>query len=192
MALRRRPELLVVLARPVGPPAACAEALLREVLAELTGTAAADHVFVRTCDHCGDDAHGKPILQHPSLHTSRSSAADAVAVAVSSAGPVGVDVEQVTAASFAGFDEVALGPAEQAGSPTERARAWTRKEAVLKARGTGLRVDPRTVDVTGSRLAGRPPVHLFDVPCGLEFACAAAVLSERRPRLQREERDLSR
>ena len=191
MALTRRRELLVVLAPSRGPAAVCAEELVRDVLAELTGTPAADHVFSRGCDQCGSSAHGKPILQHPGLHTSRSYAGSAVAVAVSSAGPVGVDVEQVAAVCFPGFAAVALGPAERADSDAARARAWTRKEAVLKAQGTGLGIDPRTVDVTGSRLSGRPPVHVFDIPGGAGIACAAAVLVDRRPRLQVQDRGLT-
>ncbi|MCY7364679.1 MAG: 4'-phosphopantetheinyl transferase superfamily protein [Frankiaceae bacterium] len=77
------------------------------------------------------------------------------AVAVSAAGPVGVDIEQVSGTAFDGFAEVALAPPERDGTPTERARAWTRKEADLKARGTGLTVDPRTV-VRRDRVRGRP------------------------------------
>lgn len=164
---------------------------MRDVLAALTGTPAADHVFTRRCDRCGSSAHGQPVLQHHELHTSRSYAGPVVAVAVSSAGPVGVDVEQVAAVAFPGFAGVALGPAERAGSDAARARAWTRKEAVLKAQGTGLRVDPRTVDVTSSRLPGHPPVHVFDVLGSGEIACAAAVASDRRPRLRVEDRGLS-
>ena len=55
---------------------------------------------------------------------------------------------------FPGFDDVALTPAERqllAALPPEeampwRAAAWARKEALLKARGTGLRVDPASVE----------------------------------------------
>lgn len=186
-----RPELLVVLSRVDGPAAACAEVLLRQVLAELTGTPAAAHVFDRTCQRCGDRSHGKPVLQHPSLHTSRSYAGGMLAVAVSTAGPVGVDVEQVSGTAFDGFAEVALAPDERDGTPSERTRAWTRKEAVLKARGTGLSVDPRTVDVRRDRVPGRPPCHLFDVAVPDGMVCAAAVLSHRRPRVRVEGRGLS-
>lgn len=187
-----RPELLVVLRRADGSAAgAAADTLLREVLTELTGTPPAAHVFDRTCQRCCDPSHGKPVLQHPSLHTSRSYTDGLLAVAVSAAGPVGVDVEQVRGTAFDGFAEVALAPAERDGNPSGRARAWTRKEAVLKARGTGLTIDPRTVDVRRDRVRGRPPVHLFDIGTTDDIACAAAVLSLLRPRLRLELSDVS-
>lgn len=183
-------ELLVVSATARGPAAAFADALLREVLTELTGTPAPEHVFTRTCGVCGGP-HGKPLLQHPDLHTSLSRSGQAVVVAVTGAGPVGVDVELVAATGFDGFEDVALAPGEGVSSLQDRARTWTRKEAVLKARGTGLTVDPRTVDVRRSPLAGRPPAHLLDVPARTGFACSAAVLARHAPQLRHEDRGLT-
>jgi 4'-phosphopantetheinyl transferase len=175
-------EVLVVRAAVVG-----AHALLRRVLSELSGTPPADHVLTRTCATCGGP-HGKPVLDHPTLHVSLSSAGDLAVVAVTAAGPVGVDVERIAATDFEGFDGVALGAGEQARTPRERARAWTRKEAVLKATGTGLATDPRTVDVRSDRVLG---AHLLDVPAPAGLACAVAVLCDDRPRLRVEERRLS-
>jgi 4'-phosphopantetheinyl transferase len=67
----------------------------------------------------------------------------------------------VAATDFDGFAGWRSGPQEQDGPPAARARAWVRKEAVLKATGSGLATDPRTVDVRGSRVLG---AHLLDVP----------------------------
>ncbi|MCB5293645.1 hypothetical protein BJQ90_03100 [Arthrobacter sp. SO3] len=74
-----------------------------------------------------------------------------------SSGPaatVGIDLEHSSGVVFPGFDDVVLTPAERqvlAGLPLDRAplwrtAAWSRKEALLKARGTGLRVDPASVE----------------------------------------------
>ncbi|TIH34348.1 4'-phosphopantetheinyl transferase family protein [Subtercola vilae] len=69
---------------------------------------------------------------------------------------VGVDVQLVSATEFGGFDEVALTENEVAGirsrddAEMQRMRGvlWARKEAVVKALGRGLRVDPATIDVS--------------------------------------------
>lgn len=67
---------------------------------------------------------------------------------------VGIDLEHSSGVGFPGFDDVVLTLAERrvlAGlasgrAPLWRTAAWARKEALLKARGTGLRVDPATVE----------------------------------------------
>jgi 4'-phosphopantetheinyl transferase len=79
-----------------------------------------------------------------------------VVVAASDVGPVGVDVELDSCAEFAGFDAVSLAESEQQQlaalsaehRTTGRTQMWVRKEAVLKATGDGLTVDPRRVIVS--------------------------------------------
>lgn len=75
---------------------------------------------------------------------------------------VGVDLESVVGADFEGFDEVALTHAERGhvGSlpghlrPTARARLWARKEALVKALGTGFTDrDPGLVDALSDERA---------------------------------------
>jgi acyl transferase domain-containing protein/phosphopantetheinyl transferase (holo-ACP synthase) len=78
---------------------------------------------------------------------------DDVAVAIVSAGPVGIDVELI-APRTAGFVAVAFTAAELAlgaGRPLDEwmARLWTAKEAVAKLRGTGM-TDPHRVPVTAA------------------------------------------
>jgi 4'-phosphopantetheinyl transferase len=196
-------RLLVVTAEPVGREAltgalgprdetahrpgpdrsASAHALLGVVLAELTGRAVAEHVLHRWCGACGG-SHGKPVLDHPTLHVSLSSTDGLVAVAVTEGGPVGVDVERRGKACFEGFADVAVAPGETVWDP---AVTWTRKEAWLKATGTGLAVDPRSID------ASSPPadVQLYDVPVADDLACAVAVLSRRRQPLDVQRRKLA-
>lgn len=181
-----------------------AYALLREVVAERTG-AAADRLLVdrAPCPSCGGP-HGRPVLRGlpdgPLLpFVSVASSGPVVAVAVS-AWPVGVDVESLSGTGFSGFREVALHPDEQAHvrGAAARATVWTRKEAVLKAAGVGLLVDPASVVVTrpGTPAAlvdwprrpqrvRRPEylplpepayVHVVDVDAPAGYAAAVAVL----------------
>jgi 4'-phosphopantetheinyl transferase len=124
-------------------------AVARLVLGAHLGRAPAELRIDRTCATCGA-AHGKPrLLDADGLHVSLSHSADLVAVAVSRAGPVGVDIEQVAPWAGADLDEVAdltLSRAERAvlarQPAADRALAfttyWTRKEAAVKAVGTGL------------------------------------------------------
>ncbi|WP_158251218.1 4'-phosphopantetheinyl transferase superfamily protein [Cryobacterium sp. Y11] len=86
---------------------------------------------------------------------SLSRAGDTVAVAVSLFGPIGVDIESVSAVGRAGFDDVAFNAVERSAlqavhvGERDRVRAmlWTSKEAVLKLSGEGLTVDPRELSV---------------------------------------------
>ncbi|MEO6997113.1 MAG: 4'-phosphopantetheinyl transferase superfamily protein [Terracoccus sp.] len=126
--------------------------LTRQVVGRIVGAPARAVRFDRTCPECGRQ-HGRPTVgDHPGLHISLSRTTTLVALAVTTVGPVGIDVEAVDATAFAGFDEVALHPGEReaAGRSAEQVdranvTAWVRKEAALKALGTGLRTDPATV-----------------------------------------------
>lgn len=94
---------------------------------------------------------GKPFVEGPATHRglyfSLSHAAGRVAVAVTTGGPVGVDVEHVDRSGV--LDEIRdryLSPLEasalRSAGPGERDQRllayWTLKEAYVKARGTGL------------------------------------------------------
>lgn len=94
------------------------------------------------------DAAGAPrVIPFPGVHVSITHAGDVVAVATSGQ-PIGLDVE---------LDSRAGAWLDRALTPEERAQwrardplshpieAWCRKEALLKMRGVGLRMDPRTV-----------------------------------------------
>ncbi|MBF4569719.1 4'-phosphopantetheinyl transferase superfamily protein [Plantibacter sp. VKM Ac-2880] len=110
------------------------------------------------CPHCGL-AHGRPqvLVDGGTVHASVSHTDGASAVAVSVTHAVGVDVERLDAARFAGVETVALSPTERERwhrLPEQRrlrslAEQWTAKEAVTKALGTGLATDPATIDLTG-------------------------------------------
>ena len=100
--------------------------------------------------------------------------------------PVGIDLEHSSGVTFPGFDDFALTPAERqllsALAPEQatlwRTAAWARKEALLKARGTGLRIEPASVEAYAEPGGGSVLVDLDTVALGLGpgFAGALAVI----------------
>jgi 4'-phosphopantetheinyl transferase len=113
-----------------------AHALTRLAVAELTGRRAAELEFDRTC-RCGEQ-HGKPVLPGgPGF--SLTHAGDLVGVAVHTDGAVGLDVEQVrTLHDLTAMAAHVCSPAETVADAAAFFTLWTRKEALLKAIGTGL------------------------------------------------------
>lgn len=102
----------------------------------------------RHCAGCGGTDHGKPSVPGVALSLSRSHGA--VMVAAGPAGrTLGADIERVPGQVFDGFDAFATAPAERgelaAADATDRTRLWVSKEAVLKAAGVGLAVEPSSV-----------------------------------------------
>ena len=159
--------------------------------------------LVRLAYHCPrcDRSHGRPVVVAPPAavrwHVSLSHTSRQVIVAVTDAGPVGVDIETTAGTMFEGFDGVALTNAERTEvlhcAPAARARAravyWARKEAVLKATGYGLAVDPAALEVSAPHLpaalmawhAGEPPprhVQISDIPADDGHVAAVAVLTQ--------------
>lgn len=118
------------------------------VLAHCLGTAAL---------RVARDRRGKPYVEDVAgLRFSVSRSSDVTLVAVSRDGEVGVDVERRVARGLRSLPAHALSDGERdtlAGCP-EDAKAdafltyWVRKEAVLKAAGVGLGVEPRLVEVS--------------------------------------------
>ena len=180
--------------RPAAPAAHQdpAHALALALAARVAGVAAAQLRLAHRCAHCGSDRHGVPmVLTEPApLAVSLSRAPGMVAAAASADAAVGIDIERADAAGFAGFAEVAVHPDEQ--PPTDAAQAtrlWVRKEAVLKALGCGLRMDPRLIRLADG---ADPPavldwpdrraptqVELIDVPAGRGYVAALAVIGGR-------------
>ncbi|MBV9093179.1 MAG: 4'-phosphopantetheinyl transferase superfamily protein [Streptosporangiaceae bacterium] len=150
-------------------------ALAKIALAGYSGRRPADVRFDRTCGHCGQP-HGKPLLAGADLHHSVAHSGDVVVVAVGRA-PVGVDVEQLDGRPrpLGGGDPGALArlvlaaserAALAAADPSSRERqflvAWTRKEAVTKAAGDGLRASFTKVVVAAD--AGTPRLIAWPYP----------------------------
>ncbi|MFD7614066.1 4'-phosphopantetheinyl transferase family protein [Streptomyces sp. NPDC059828] len=142
---------------------ATAAVLLRTLAARYAGCPAGRVRVDRTCAGCGQP-HGKPQLPGLDLHVSLSHTDDLIAVAVTRAGPVGVDVERIDR----GLDHRALARYALSGEETAWFRetepvtgfylVWTRKESILKATGDGLRVPMATLTLSAPGL----PVRLLD------------------------------
>jgi 4'-phosphopantetheinyl transferase len=122
-------------------------ALVRILLGDLLGQDPADVAIERHCVRCGSGDHGKPLLADTAagLHFSLAHSGPHVVVAVSRAGPVGVDVEYLKPTTdyrpmirrTLTADEAVAFHAGGA-RPLDFLRTWVRKEAVTKAVGTGL------------------------------------------------------
>jgi 4'-phosphopantetheinyl transferase len=165
-----------------------ASALLRVAVADRTGTQAGAVRLDRSCDRCGE-LHGRPRLPGTGLYPSISHSGDVVAVALTDRGPVGIDVEAMSSRNYEPLVPRVCRPEER----PHVARAadfyayWTRKEAVLKATGDGLRRPMNTIAVTpppdapallalGDSLP--PACQMADVAAGPGYAAAVAVLAD--------------
>ena len=176
-------------------------ALAKTVLAGYDGSQDPAAIrFDRTCPQCGQP-HGKPRAAGSGLQHSVAHSGDLVAVAVARA-PVGVDVEQLDGRRrpvgghddpdalarlvFSGAERAALATADPAARARDFLVAWTRKEAVTKATGDGLRVPFSQVVVAADAGPPRviswpypqPPdsVSLLDLDPGPGYVAALAVI----------------
>jgi 4'-phosphopantetheinyl transferase len=166
--------------------------MLRSLLGMYLGKLAEGLTFTR-------GPHGKPMLEpaarEKTIEFSLSHSGDVVLLAFSSRGAVGIDVEVVRAdIDLHGLASRVLGPEEM--TVIERAdeslrpqlffRAWARKEAVLKALGTGFSVEPRELVVLTEPVSGDGPttcrgptgnprpLGIVDIPAGHGVAAAVA------------------
>ena len=111
----------------------------REVALRLLGSILGESVVV---EHRGC---GEPFLPNrPEMHISISHCRAAVAVAASRSGRVGIDIECRRSVSAGLIERVCSKEEQEAiGSSKdpvmEFLRCWTRKEAVLKMKGTGIK-----------------------------------------------------
>ena len=115
---------------------------LRDTLAECTGMAASDQRF-------SEGPFGKPTLVNASCAFNMSHSDDVALIAVAPTGEIGVDVEVLRPVNDAiALAECNFTPAEHqqvlSAPPEQRdlvfLRIWTRKEACLKAVGSGFSI----------------------------------------------------
>jgi 4'-phosphopantetheinyl transferase len=108
---------------------------------------------------------GKPELEGPDLAVSLTHTGDVLLVAIAADGEVGVDAEALRpdVADWTLVDHaltvserVRLEVLPTADRAESFLRTWSRKEAILKAAGTGLGIDPRQVDLDGLDVVALP------------------------------------
>ena len=176
-------------------------ALAKTALARYTGLRPADVRFDRTCGQCGEP-HGKPVIEGGVVAHSVAHSGDLIAVAVART-PVGVDVEQLDGRRhplggddgdpealarlvLSGAERAVLAAVPPAGRTHAFLVAWTRKEAVTKATGDGLRAAFSdvivAVDAGPPRLVSWPyprspqSVSLLDLDAAPGYVAALAVI----------------
>lgn len=162
--------------------------LAKTVLGSRMGLAPESVRFDATCDDCGKP-HGKPRL--PGVEFSISHSGDRIGLAVTSA-PVGLDVEADDRKADEGLITYALNEVEQrslkALPDAQRAAAffqyWTRKEALMKATGKGLRIPLQSITLDGANLVDctdpaldPTTTRLRDLTPGNGYRAAVAVLT---------------
>jgi 4'-phosphopantetheinyl transferase len=120
----------------------CGRLILRRLVSELTGVGPSEVQLSAHCPDCGGP-HGRPVAAGTGLHLSLTHGADAV-VAAASDRPVGIDLEASSPAAAVLVDIRSL-------TGHASLQRWTQTEAILKADGRGLRVDPAHVMIDGTR-----------------------------------------
>jgi 4'-phosphopantetheinyl transferase len=172
-------------------------ALIRGVAAAELGKDPRDIAIDSSCFDCGKP-HGKPKVD--GLEVSISHSGDWVALAVTDADPVGVDVEEVRDAEVDDLAGIAFSPAElavfKAVPKQDRKGAfftyWSRKEAVVKATGKGMSVPMSKLTLTAH---DEPPrvvsseapevdvstVHMADLHAGDGYRASVAVFGTTAP-----------
>jgi 4'-phosphopantetheinyl transferase len=144
-----------------------AAALLRLVVSRHTGIDPASVTIDRTCHSCGR-MHGKPNVPGTGLGVSISHSGSRVAVACAPGAQVGVDVEEVSGQpdpEALVHDVLTDAEAAHLDAQGRRDRVhalltyWTRKEAVLKATGDGLRVPMSSIAVSAPLERPRLEAH---------------------------------
>ncbi|MFD2417356.1 4'-phosphopantetheinyl transferase family protein [Amycolatopsis pigmentata] len=167
--------------------------LAKTVVGELLGRPPEAVRFDATCSDCGKP-HGRPTI--PGARFSISHSGDRIGLAVTSDAPVGLDVEAATRRADESLISYALNETELrdlAGSGAESRtgeffRYWTRKEALMKATGRGLKIPLQSITLSGpgepARLvdsadAGLDPetTRLADLDPGEGYRAALAVLT---------------
>ncbi|HEX5616754.1 MAG TPA: 4'-phosphopantetheinyl transferase superfamily protein [Acidimicrobiia bacterium] len=156
---------------------------LRGVLADELGIEPADVPLSRRCGHCGSVEHGRPRVAMPDVDVGIAHSRHVLVLAVAHGTRVGIDVEvprrrthdRLERLAARILDESAFG-AWRAGDPGERhtafLRAWTTKEAYVKALGVGITVPLRSID---------PIAHGWHVtPLALGEGAVATLVSEHR------------
>ncbi|MEV7416148.1 4'-phosphopantetheinyl transferase superfamily protein [Streptomyces sp. NPDC089919] len=152
-----------------------ARGMAKSALAAAAGVPAGRVRLVREgCPDCGGRDHGKPSAVVPgdrpgAFQFSLSHSEGHSALVLARGHPVGLDVERIRPMAVDVLAPATLSPSERAhvadqpaGPPRSLAylRCWTRKEAVLKASGAGVRGDLTALEVAPAEEPARV-AHAF-------------------------------
>jgi 4'-phosphopantetheinyl transferase len=171
--------------------------LAKHVVGERLGIAPGGVRFDASCTDCAQQ-HGPPRVPGAPVALSITHSGDRVGVAVTSGPALGLDVESVRDSVDPGLIDYALGGVERSALlelPQERRAVgfttyWTRKEAVLKATGEGLRIGLKALTVApadepatllASTYDGLRPdgIRMADLAPGDGYRAALAVSTSR-------------
>jgi 4'-phosphopantetheinyl transferase len=169
--------------------------LAKTVAADRLGVPLESIAFDATCEDCGKP-HGRPRVPGADLTLSISHSGELIGVAATPSVPVGLDVETANRRADEGLIDYALSPAEAqhlAGlNGEEKAAAffvyWTRKEAVMKATGKGLKIplqsitfsrydEPARLVTSGDPALDPARTRLADLKAADGYRAAIAVLT---------------
>lgn len=162
----------------------CAAILLRRLVSVESGIPPERLVVDRSCATCRHP-HGRPRLTGLDLHVSITHSGCRVGVALTRAGPVGLDVEEIARLDILRLATRVLGEGERVSGPEDFYRYWTRKESVVKATGAGIGVGLRRVRVSEPHAPprllsypGRPSLvaTMHDLSPGDGYTAAVTVL----------------
>jgi len=127
----------------------------------------------RSCPDC-DEPHGKPRVLGSDLEVSVSHSGDKIAVAVTRAASVGVDVEEIRDIATDELSRMVVAPGDPSGMGFFD--LWARKEAVLKALGQGLRTPMTSLTLMGTGVRDLD-CTITPLNAGEGYAAALAVLT---------------
>jgi 4'-phosphopantetheinyl transferase len=136
--------------------------------------------------------HGKPTLAAPAsggLRFNLAHSGERAAYAFALGLEIGVDVERVRAIDGPAIARSHFSPRERAAlealpppeQPAAFVRTWVRKEAYVKARGGGLTIPLRTVDLQSEATTAEPKWIIEGFDAGDEYHAAFAHLGPPRP-----------
>ena len=165
--------------------------LLRLALGRILGTRPALLQVDRMCEMCGK-SHGRPRVRGFDGYVSISHSGSTVAVAITSAGPVGIDVEATNGlpvTEYRSLLDLVVTTTERPFVDSRAAflKVWTRKEAVLKAVGCGLRISMTEVVVSSPyeepylisfRSESAVPCLMREIDVGTDFCATLAVITK--------------
>ncbi|QFU86029.1 4'-phosphopantetheinyl transferase superfamily protein [Amycolatopsis sp. YIM 10] len=168
--------------------------LAKTVSGERLGRSPGSIELDATCEDCGKP-HGPPRVPGAEFRFSISHSGDWIGLAIADA-PLGLDVETATRRADDSLIEYALNDDERAAlnglTPDQRAEAfftyWTRKEALMKATGRGLKIplqaltlspfgEPARLVHSGDAALTPEGTRMADLNPGTGYRAAVAILT---------------